>query len=69
MLSPLHGLQDPTSWSLLPWVEDAHSALPGSATGMSAFQCVYGDQPPVSRVSVLQMWAQAWATLLLSVDG
>ncbi len=40
--------QNPTSWSkFIVWVEFAHNTLPCSSTGMSPFQCVFGNQPPL----------------------
>ncbi len=35
------------TWSKqLLWVEYAHNTLPGSASGLSPFQCAYGYRPP-----------------------
>lgn len=55
---------DPVTWStLLLWVEYVHNTLPSPATGMSAFQCIFGYQPVVfpslEQVSVPSVQAQA----------
>ena len=57
---------NPTTWATqLPWAECAHNALPGSASGVSLFQCVYGCLPSLfpyqeSEVSVPSVQHHLW---------